>query len=400
MISNVPKLRSDLIFENVFEKGQKILVIRDPLGICPQDIALPLDLGELIKDLPNFSSVDDILLAANHKQLQLDLAAIVNLFNSLDSFGLLETSRLKLIREDIRNYFNSDSRPSVCSGNTYPNEFYDAKSFFNDFLNFGKNKNHKYSSILAPHIDFRVGLDAQKTYSNAFNNLNTDADLAIIFGTAHYRSTDRFMLTKKNFDTPLGTLETDREFIKEFTIELGYEPTFDDLAHRPEHSIELHAILLKHIFANKEIKILPILTGSFHDYFRSASTPDKDSYYMEYIQALKSTIDKTGRKTIILSSGDLAHIGRKFEDDFDAEPKLDQTMKSDKILINLLSESNQNEFYNEIQKDFDSRRICGLSPFYASLSLNGKLKCDDYSYGQWNERDTKSAVSFTSIGYL
>lgn len=397
--SYLPKLRPDLRVETVHENNQKLTVLYDDLGIASQPIALPYELGDVLLSIDNSSTPEDLLNILNLKSLSYDLSTLIGMLNSLDQMGFMDTARIKLVREDIRSYLNSDIRDSVCAGNSYPDDNFDLKKYLNHILSTKIGKTNKSSIIFAPHIDYRVGMDAHLTYSSAFNSLNTDADLAIMFGTAHYRSSDNFMLTKKNFKTPLGVLETDKEFIRLLGEQLGYEPTIDDLAHRPEHSLELHAVFLQHLFPNKNIKILPILTGSFYNYFNKGINPDSDLRFNEFIDALNSTINLTGRKVIFLSSGDLAHMGRKFEDDFDAEPILDKIRNDDKELIEDLENININSFYNKISSNFDSRKICGLSPFYSTLKTANPSKGDFLEYGQWNERETRSAVSFCSMAF-
>ena len=65
------------------------------------------------------------------------------------------------------------------------------------------------AACLSPHIDLHRG---GPTFAWAYKRVveETDADLFVIFGTAHNPMRNLFSVTRKHFDTPLGTVETDK----------------------------------------------------------------------------------------------------------------------------------------------------------------------------------------------
>src|SRR5262249_52317527 len=104
-------------------------------------------------------------------------------------------------------------------------------------------------AALIPHIDFaRGGL----SYTYAFKEISrkSDGSLFVIIGTSHH-SGHRFTLTRKNFQTPLGIVPTDQDYIDRLVKECG-EGLFDDewLAHIPEHSIELEVVFLQYLYGS------------------------------------------------------------------------------------------------------------------------------------------------------
>src|SRR5438105_678492 len=83
----------------------------------------------------------------------------------------------------------------------------------------------KVCAVLAPHIDYgRGGL----TYTYAFKELveSTPAALFVIIGTSHY-SPHRYTLTRKHFQTPLGVVPTDQDYIDRLVRHYG-DGLFDD----------------------------------------------------------------------------------------------------------------------------------------------------------------------------
>ena len=92
-------------------------------------------------------------------------------------------------------------------------------------------------AALVPHIDYQRG---GVTFAWGFKEVveRTDASLFVIIGTSHY-SSQRFTLTRKHFQTPLGVAETDQRYIDLLVANYGDGLFDDELAHLPEHSIEL-----------------------------------------------------------------------------------------------------------------------------------------------------------------
>ena len=180
---------------------------------------------------------------------------------------------------------------------------------------------------------------------------------------------------------------------------LGDELTIDDFAHKPEHSIELQAVLLKYYFGDRDFNILPILTGSLHEFIMNGNNPESNPRYNNFLDALKRAISDLGRKAVIISSVDFAHIGRKFGDDYDASPKLQDLKIEDKVLIDALNKTDKSAFLNKIKQDKDKYKICGTAPIYAMLHAFEPGNAKFLNYGQWEESDTNSAVSFASLAY-
>jgi predicted class III extradiol MEMO1 family dioxygenase len=91
--------------------------------------------------------------------------------------------------------------------------------------------------LVAPHIDFHRG---GPTYAHAYKALaeHPGADRFIVFGTCHTPMKERFALTLKHFETPLGIVETDASFVERLAEMSPRDYFADEFSHRGEHSIE------------------------------------------------------------------------------------------------------------------------------------------------------------------
>ena len=123
--------------------------------------------------------------------------------------------------------------------------------------------------IVAPHVDYARGGPVYAWAYHALASATERPELVVIFGTDHMGARP-FALTKKHYDTPLGRLTTDvalvdalTERVRQSVGERAAQDLFaDEHHHRTEHSIELSANWLRHIFGNDadndDIKVLRI----------------------------------------------------------------------------------------------------------------------------------------------
>ena len=154
------------------------------------------------------------------------------------------------------------------------------------------------------------------TYGHGFRELveNTDARVFVIIATSHY-SPQRFTLTRQHFDTPLGLVETDQEYVNRIAEHYG-DGLFDDpLAHVPEHSIELEVVLLQYLLAKRRpFTIVPLLTGAIDDRVQKRADPAEAEDIARMVRALRAAEAACPEPVCYVISGDLAHIGPKFDD--------------------------------------------------------------------------------------
>jgi len=396
-----PIFRTDLEIVKQSDESNNY-ILHDPIGIATDNLLVD---GHILDILNLLDGTKDLQTIINQYQestgFKISSKKLADYIDQIQELGFMQDAMYYLYRTDIEMYIQSDERPYTCADTCYsdnPEEL--EEELANIIAKVEKSSvagNAKL--VLAPHIDFRLGDIAHIPYSASFLSLRDfEGDLIVLLGTAHYKSSDYFMFTRKHYTTPFGKLQTDLEILDELEqIEGGI--TYDDMAHKPEHSLELHVVMLQHILKNKNFKILPILTGSLHESVVNKSTPESDENYLKVINGLKQTLDKYNRNYIVLASGDLAHIGRKFGDNYDAEGVLENLRALDYDLIDSLVAGDKNSFFNKIAFLEDKNKICGLPPFYAALSLTGLQKGNAYAYSQWNEKETKSAVSYASLAY-
>ena len=254
--------------------------------------------------------------------------------------------------------------------------------------------------MLSPHIDFGRG---GPVYSHAYRRLveRSDADLFVILGVAHQPCRNRFALTRKHFDTPLGTATTDRGFVDHLAREAGPHLFEDELTHRTEHSIEFQVVWLQHVLAGRrDFAIVPILVGSFHDLMRGGVEPADDPEVGAMIRALKSAEAASGRKVAYIGGIDLCHVGPEFGDPSPVDlPTLEAVGAFDRAMLGRAEALDASGWFAGAAEVDDRWRVCGLAATYTMLHAIGPARGEVLSYDQAVNPSRSCCVTFASVAY-
>jgi AmmeMemoRadiSam system protein B len=253
-------------------------------------------------------------------------------------------------------------------------------------------------AALIPHIDYLRG---GRTFAWGFREVveRTDASLFVIIGTSHY-SVHRFTLTRKDFKTPLGIARTDQAYIDRLASHYGDGLFDDEMAHLPEHSIELEVVLLQYLYEERwPFRIVPLLVGPFSDCLADGSTaPSTRPDIRRMIKALRRAEQETNEPICYIISGDLAHLGPKFGDPEPiAEPFLARSRAQDQALLSRVEAADSEGFYNVINGEADRRRICGFPPTYVTLEAARPSKGKLLHYDRYFHPRGFESVSFASV---
>nr|MBP6510910.1 AmmeMemoRadiSam system protein B [Candidatus Kapabacteria bacterium] len=203
----------------------------------------------------------------------------------------------------------------------------------------------------------------------------------------HYWADDAFILTEKDFTTPLGTVKTDVDLVRALSESLpGVAKT--DIAHRPEHSLELHLVGLQHTWEGRSYTVVPILV---------TMAALEDGVLEQAAEVLREAVAKSGRKAIWLISGDLAHVGKKFGDDLPAQAFIGDVKGADQRLLEHLRTASPEAYHSEIVATDHAYRVCGHAPTVLALTAVRPTSGSVVAYDIWDETETQSAVSFASV---
>ena len=210
-----------------------------------------------------------------------------------------------------------------------------------------------------------------------------------------------FVISSKDFEMVNGVVSTDRESIQKIKEQIGdgaehYGVTFQDRAHRIEHSIEQHLVFINHLW-DHEFKMIPIVVGSLDELFYKAD--GFQGQQVENFCGLLAEMFGDDADTFFLISGDLAHVGKKFGDDKPAKELFEDIRKFDEEFLDHGTSGAPQKMLELMSKEYDPYRICGYPPLYSFLKTIPNLKGEILTYDIWDESERESGVSFGSILY-
>src|SRR2546425_12185775 len=174
----------------------------------------------------------------------------------LDDHGFLDSASFAKRRAKVDGAFlGAPTRPASHAGGAYPGKPDELRTTMDAFFTHEEGPgaiawppklgSPPVEAIIAPHIDFHRGGPA---YAWAYRDLaeRCAADLFVIVGTCHVGMGHPFALTRKDYDTPLGPARADRDFVEALAARAAQDCFGSELAHRNEHSIEVHAVFLQY----------------------------------------------------------------------------------------------------------------------------------------------------------
>ena len=393
----------------VEEDGKKLYCVRDPQNSDTN----PLIVSELALYIMTFfdgnNTVDSIITQIKNKYgREIKKSEFESLIEMLDDALLLENEKYFNHQKAVESSFNnSDTREAYLSNLSYPGSKDKLTALLDDFYVKAENKiptqekTGLLRGIISPHIDFTRG---GTSYALAYRELlnGTDADTYLIFGTTHYAQNDNpFIVTRKSFSTPLGTADTNTQFIDKLEKKCGWDICEGEIFHRTEHSIEFQVVFLQHILADKKnFTIVPILCNSFHQFVSEGSSPSEDHRISTFLSELKQLVESLGNSVFIIAGVDLAHVGPKFGDKDQVDEKiLSWISKKDAISMEFTENIDAEGFYRSVEEEKDKRKICGLSSIYSMLKVTDATFGTVLDYDKALEEDTGSVVTFASAGY-
>src|SRR4051794_13419015 len=332
MSSQQPRLRRVDSFPVNQPGGEVVFALRDSEGFA-QPIVVPYPAAVLAALMDGSRTLQQLQSDFQERTGQaVALDDISGLIQSLDDRWYLDNERFRARwKREIEIYLNSPVRPAAHAGKAYAAEPEALRAQFDALFTSEKgpgapdlnaaSRSNRLRAIMAPHIDFHRG---GPTFAWAYKKLveESAADVFVIFGTAHNPTNSFFSVTKKDFATPLGTVETDRTLISRLTAALktssaGGEVNLfaDELAHRQEHSIEFQVVLLQYLLGGRRpFKILPILVGSFHPFVAAQTSPAESPAVKAFIESLRQVTGALGDRVCLINGWDLAHIGQRYGD--------------------------------------------------------------------------------------
>jgi AmmeMemoRadiSam system protein B len=401
-----PKLRPIEAFP-IDLGGRQVICLRDPTHLAEEAVFVPREALFILAHFDGKHSVLDIQEAYTRQYGRLLPSDAVNeLIAKLDESLLLDNERFKAHKQQLVAAFRaSPVRHAAHAGTAYEVDPIALGDQLDEYFadptgprtGAAPRIDGTVQGILAPHIDPRRGGVCFAWAYEAIRQVT--AELFVIFGTAHQPTSVPFPLTLKDYATPLGTVETDKAFVRALAQRYPTDLLSDEWAHRSEHSIEFQVLFLQHVLGPaRKFRVVPILVSSFHDCVARQSNPVKMVHIADFIEAIREVAGARQEPICYIVGGDLAHVGMKFGDQGPLTSAfLDQVAQDDHALLTAAARVDAEGFFRVIAEHHDRRRICGFPPTYLLLSTIPATVGTVLKYSQTVEPATQSMVSYASV---
>ncbi len=385
MPNHLPKLRP-LDIRPINHRGDPYLLLRDPQQIAEQQLLVPQPLAAVLAFCDGQHDVAGIVDACHRRyELRLPHTAVADLVTALDAAVMLENERAAQARaRALQSFRAAPYRRSALAGVSYPGESKLLWPLLQDYLEQADGVTpvqvdwSRPVGLLSPHIDYPRGGAVYAQVWQRAAQLAQEAELVIMLGTDHYGS-DLFTLTRQNYATPYGVLPTDTAVVDRLAAMLGPDIGFaGELRHRGEHSLELVAVWLHHLRAGNPVPVVPILVGSFHPFIEQKMAPEEHPLVDCMLQTLRELAQ--GRRTLVVASGDLAHVGPAFGGRALDAAGRERLRTADEELVAAMRAGDADAFFTAIRAVRDRNNVCGVAPIYLTMRLLGGLAGEQWGY--------------------
>lgn len=373
-----PKLRP-LRIESITWQNAPALLLQDPFQLSGQYMVLPQVYGPVLYLLDgrrDLATIRRDLYARFGLRAEEDV--IRQLVAALDEALFLENERYRIAyAEALAHYYALPHRPMLIAGEGYPADPKELKAQFDGYLaQIGPVTPMPPTGrlIFSPHIDYARG---HKVYARVWKEAEAmaqAAELVIILGTDHYGSFNQITLTRQSYATPYGILPNDQLLVDRLARAVGEENAFaGELYHLGEHSLELVLTWLHHMRRGEPVPTVPILVGSLLPFLDADHAPAKDPLLARFLAELRSIV-RERPNTLVVASGDLAHVGPAFDGPPVDEARLAEIQRLDDEMLARLAAGDAEGFWRIIREVRDENNVCGVAPFYLTLKAVGPVE--------------------------
>lgn len=376
------------------------LLIRDNYQYSDATLIIPPVLVQCLQCFDGTQTELDLRKMLVQLTGELDVSSLENhLVDTLSRAGFLENEIFQQLKEARHKEFaDAPFRDPVHAGSAYPADPSEVRSTLAGYLQGADHAMGKeLIGIAAPHVSPFGGWETYREAYSALSPAHRERTF-VVLGTSHYGQPNRFGLTRKPFVTPYGTAQTDTGLLEQ----LASEPAacMEDYCHSIEHSIEFQVLFLQHLFG-PDIRILPILCGSYMPSIRADGLPEDDEDVRRFLGKLGEVAAREHDRLLWVLGIDMAHMGRRYGDGFNAEANSGDMLvvtERDKERIARMNAGDARGFWELVRQNDDDLKWCGSAPVYTFLKALPHARGTLRAYQQWNI-DEASVVSFGALAF-
>ncbi len=382
------------------------LFIRDPYRFSDAMLIIPPVLVECLQCFDGRQTELDLRAALVRITNSLEVGEIAqHLAETLSTAGFLEDENFARMEAERRREFTQQTvREPAHAGGAYPAQPDELRQTMSRYMAAEAGEapaaDGDLFAIAAPHVSPEGGWQSYRAAYRQLKPEHRDRTF-VILATSHWGEPGKFGLTRKRFRTPLGEARTDQPLTDWLAARGGGGVEMEDYCHSFEHTVELQLIFLQHALG-PDVRILPILCGSFAHSFSQGGRPEDDDQVKRFIEALGELREREGDRLFWILGVDMAHMGARYHDQFTAvagQGVMDEVGARDEERIARIAASDAAGFWELVRENQDDDlKWCGSAPFYTFLKAAPKAHGELLRYEHWNI-DERSVVSFAGMAF-
>jgi AmmeMemoRadiSam system protein B len=400
-----PKLREGLEACRIDYRGEKMFVIQDRMGFTQANLIFTPAAIHIVANMNGTNSLKDLQADFMSQTGQLiQMQELRDLVKNLDQHLFLDNARFRdQAARKISEFIDNPVRKMRHAGSSYPAQPEELKEKLRSFFspqNGGpgfpcpsEERGRKIVGLVAPHIDLNAGgpcfAHAYKAAAEA-----SVPDTWIVLGTGHEYVKNFFALTVKDFETPLGPVQCDRQICEQLLGQTVFNLRASEYNHLSEHTIEFQAVFLS--FLQPGTRIVPLLCSFGQQEFVAGQ-----NLIDEFAALLSRIVFESKGSVGIIASVDFAHIGPRYGDSFTPDKAMiEQSLSLDGSLLKVLERCAAADFIQAINRDSNSRKICGVAPLYTmAKALEGRVHGTTLSQSHAIVDQQGSFVTFAGMAF-
>jgi AmmeMemoRadiSam system protein B len=239
----------------------------------------------------------------------------------------------------------------------------------------------KVKAIISPHAGY-VYCVATAAYAYAAIDPSL-YDRVVIIGPSHRLYTKQSTIVEADFcGTPFGDIAIDtKEVASLISKHKDCFKYLDIRSSQNEHSLEMQLPLIKKVFGEKPITVIPIMIGDLSEKVKN-----------ETVQALKPIVNDPN--TLLVVSSDFCHWGSDFDYTYLPEGSgqiYELIEKLDREATVHIKSCNSKEFSDYINKTGNT--ICGATPIEIAMDVIGNYEAEFPMYSQSEKVTSKRDCS-------
>ena len=400
-----PKLRNGLEAHPVQHCGKKMFLLRDRIGYAPESLIFPPPVVSILSNMNGSNSLRDLQADFMRQTGQLlYLEDLQNLVETLDEHLFLDNDRFRSLEaKEVSEFLGNPVRKMRHAGVSYPTNAEELRERLHSFFqpeNGGPcfpdpSGAHagRIVGLVAPHIDLNAGGACfAHAYKSAVEALAPET--WIVLGTGHDFVENCFALTIKDFETPLGSVRCDTQICEELLRRTPFDIRASEYNHRTEHTIEFQAVFLSYL--QPQARIVPILCSFGHEEWRSCKNLVDD-----FARNIAELVFGEKYSVGLIASVDLAHVGPRYGDRYKPHTAtIEENLSSDASLLKLIEQCRADDFINQINREANGRKICGVAPLYTmAKALEGRVHGNTLCQSHAVVDEQGSFVTFASMAF-